>query len=402
MTRAPRNHGFTLAELLVGLAVTSVILVAVTAAVIGVQSSYQRESEVKVLTENGRAAIQYMQRKVELAGYGIDPRMAFDVGALPSGGLARDNLNVMTATFNPAQAPLDGGVVVTDDLAFRYRDPSWLRGGTFSTGSITLQSATDIPLSTGQVMMVVCRGANRMVALSVASNVAAGQSSVPVTVLGAPWGGAVADSCFTGTGANMPWVFLVREQRLRIVNLNGRPWLVAFNSLSANPFDLSLNNFDPIAPDVENFQVAFGVNRAPMGLGCCQTAPDTGGDWIYGNSRSGSTPEAVFAQPVSPLATTPDYSTGYNEPARFTGAVANIRTVQLSLTMRTSRRDATGRKLSKPLNSFNWEAPTMTEDGFNRAVFHTVVQVPNMLSRSFFVPSLRAASDTRDLNSWGG
>lgn len=401
--RTTRNHGFTLAELLVGLAVTSIILVAVTAAVIGVQSSYQRETEVKVLTENGRAALQYMQRKVELAGYGVDPRMAFDVGAVPgASGAPRDNFDVMTGTFSPSQAALDGGVVVTDDLAFRYRDPTWLRAGTYSGSAIALQAPTDVALGTGQLMMVVCRGANRMVALRVSTPVAAGQNSVPVTVAGPPWNAFVADTCFTGVGASAPWVFIVREQRLRIVNLNGRPWLVAFNSLAADPFVLSNDNFDPIAPDVENFQVAFGVNRAPTGLGCCQAAPDTGGDWIYGNTRSGSTPEAVFAQATSPLGTVPDYTTGYSEPSRFTGTVANIRTVHISLTMRTTRRDTTGRKLSKPLDSYNWAAPTMTEDGFNRAVFHTVVQVPNMLSRSFFVPSLRASSDARDLNTWGG
>lgn len=400
--RTPRHHGFTLAELLVGLAVTSIVLVAVTAAVIGVQGSYQRETEVKILTENGRSSLQYMQRKVELAGYGIDPRMAFDVGALPGGGGSRDNLDVMTATFTPTQAGLDGGVVVTDDLAFRYRDPSWLRGGTYAGSSIALQVPTDVAISQGQVMMVVCRGANRMVTLQVSSNVAAGANAVPVTVMGAPWGGFVADTCFTGTGTNLPWVFLVREQRLRVVNLNGRPWLVAFNSLTANPFDLSQDNFDPIAPDVENFQVAFGVNRAPTTLGCCQAAPDIGGDWIYGNTRNGATPEPVFAQVTSPLGSVPDYNTGYTEPSRFTGTVANIRTVQLSLTVRTTRRDVTGRKLSKPLDSFNWGAPTMTEDGFNRAVFHTVIHVPNMLSRSFFIPSLRASSDARDLNTWGG
>lgn len=395
------SSGFTLAELLVGLAVTSVVLVVVSAAIIGVQNSYQSETEVKVLTENGRAALQYMQRKVALAGYGLDPRLAFDVDVLPGGGLARDNFDVTTASFTPTQPPLDGGVV-TDDLAFRYRDPAWLRAGTYSGSTITLETPVDAELVNGQVLMVVCRGANRMVAVRANAAVPAGASSVSVDVLTAPWGGFTADSCFTATGVSSPWVFLVREVRLRIVNLDGRPWLVSFNSLDANPFDLAADNFDPIAPDVENFQVAFGMNRPPATLGCCQTPTDPGGDWIYGNTHSSGTPEPVFAPVATPLLVDPSYSTSYGDPSRFTGAVPNIRAVHLALTMRSTRRDPSGRRSTTPVDTFNWQAPVINPDGFNRATFHTVVHVPNMLSRSFFIPSLRTSTDVRDLNSWGG
>src|SRR6476620_10712623 len=73
------SRGFTLAELLVGLAVTSIVMTAVVAIFLGVQRSYQAETEVKLITENGRGALLFLERVVPLAGYGLDPRVAIDV-----------------------------------------------------------------------------------------------------------------------------------------------------------------------------------------------------------------------------------------------------------------------------------------------------------------------------------
>ncbi len=406
--RSPRSHGFTLAEMLVGIVVTSIVLVAVTGVVIAVQNTYQQETESKVLTENGRTALMNLQRIVPMAGYGIDPRMAFDVSATVPGSLVRDNFEVNGATFVPPQPLVDGGVVVTDDLAFRYRDPAWLHMGHFSASSAALSSgdlildvATTVPIPKDKLLMVVCRGAVISATMRVTSAVGIGVTSVPVASAGAVWGNR-DEACLTGTGLSSPWVFMVHEQRLRIVNLGGRPWLVSFRNLDQDTRELTDDTFDPIAADVENFQVAFAVNRAPVGVGCCQTAPDPGGDWTYGNTLVGSAPEAVFAQEVAPLGSLPSYATGYTEPQRFTGTVANIRAVHVGLTMRSPRKDPTGRRASPLESLFNWEAPVEPADGYTRTTFHGVMNVPNMLSRSFFLPSLRSSADLRDLNSWGG
>lgn len=402
--RALRNNGFTLAEMLVGLTITSIVMVAVTAAVIGVQNSYQAETEVKILTEGGRTALMYIERVVPMAGYGVDPRMAFDVGPLP-GGIARDNDNVSLETFSPAQGNMDGGAIITDDLAFRYRDPAWLRSGRLNGTTLTVDTPFGLPLPEGKLLLVVCQGANRMSAGRVgAGGAAAADTTVELTPATAPWVNST-DSCLqNGVGPQSPWVFLVHEQRLRIVNIGGRPWLVSFRDLAANTLDLTRDNFDPIAADVENFQVAFGVPRAPPALACCQTAPDTGlpGDWVFGNSFSGGTPEPVFAQPANVLATQPSYDTSYTDPLRFIGHPANIRSVHIALTMRSTRRDPTSKRASAPEDLFNYDAPAAVPDGFTRSTFHTIVNTPNILSRSFFLPVLRSASDTRDLNSWGG
>ena len=136
--RAPNSRGFTLAELLVGLVVTSIVMVAVAAVVIGIQQSYQADTETKVLTENGRTAIDYLERTVALAGYGIDPRIAFDVSS--SGG-------------TPGFA---NGEVVSDELAFRYRDPSYGVVGTYSSGSLSVPSKMGFVFPVGTLFAVTC------------------------------------------------------------------------------------------------------------------------------------------------------------------------------------------------------------------------------------------------------
>jgi hypothetical protein len=192
----------------------------------------------------------------------------------------------------------------------------------------------------------------------------------------------------------------VHEQRLRVVNIAGRPWLVSYRNftddLTNNSFTIDGGSFDPIAPDVENFQVAFGMNQPTTGT---YTAPDgTGGNWVIGDA-AGET--SFVATPIPG----PQYDTSYSDATRFTPAnPANIRSVLVGFTVRTSRIEPTRRSAYQRESIFNYDAgtPTGTGDGYMRSVFRTVIYTPNLASRSFFNPTLRAAGDTRDFNTWGG
>lgn len=404
MARRRGPRGFTLAELLIGLVVTSIILVALAATVIGVQGAYQAETEVMVTTENGRGALLFLERAVQLAGYGVDPRAAFDVGAVP-GGVARENYVVPGLVYpSTLAAPPE---VVTDDLAFRYRDPAFLRRGTLSGGTVTVDTPFGVALPAGKLLLVACPGGNdfavvRLTAAVAGTATTATGSTAAADIAPFP---APSSGCLTDTGTAEPYVMLLHEMRVRVVNLGGRPWLVAFRDLTADVTDLSQDNFDPIAADVETFQVAFALNRPRVG-GCCltQAAPDptTGGgnaNWVVPDTAG----EAVFAQPANVLGTEPTYRTGYDAAARFVGHPANVRGVHLSLVLRSSRLEPNARRASLQGPIFDW-APTGTpaRDGFYRTTMHTVISTPNLASRSFFVPVLRSAADLRDLNSWGG
>ncbi len=396
MKRHATPRGFTLAELLVGLVVTSIVLAAVAAVVIGVQNSYQAETEVKVVAESGRTAMNYIERVVPMAGYGVDPRIAIDVSTFGVG--TTDNVGVA----------VDGGAV-TDELRFRYRDPTFVsRGRLTSPTNLVFDLPLPAPLSKGALIQLTCRGAATTSSVRLNNDVAIGATSAAVTVAGDPFNRALAtfsyanstDNCLTQTGTGAPWVYLVHEQRLRVVNVGGRPWLVSYRNftddLTDPAFTIDGGAFDPIAPDVENFQVAFGMNQPTTGT---ITPPDgSGGNWIIGDAAG----ETSFS--ATPLQA-PQYDTSYADTSRFTPAnPANIRSILIGFTVRTSRKEPTRRAAYRQENLFNFDAgtPTGVPDGFMRSVFRTVIYTPNLASRSFFNPTLRTAGDTRDFNTWGG
>lgn len=343
----------------------------------------------------------FLERVLPLAGYGLDPRVAFDVGT-PTGA-GRDNVDVQLITFSPQDAGIPGsaGTIVTDDLAFRFRDPAFLRAGRLDSGNsqVTVDTAWGVSLPVGKLLMVGCRGAAEYAMVRVTTSALATATTVAVANAAAPFN-TNSSLCLQATGATSPWVFLVQEHRLRIVNMGGHPWLVSFRNLQADVTDLTLDNFDPIAPDVESFQVAFGMNRARPGLSCCQTAPDPLGNanFIVGDAYL----ETFFSQPSGVLGTLPDYRTGYDKPERFLGHPANIRSVHLALVLRSSRALPDGRIELQTGNLFNYAAPTPVTDGYKRSLFHSGVSTPNLLSRSAFMPALRSSADPRDLNCWGG
>ncbi len=394
-----RQGGFTLAELLVGLVVTSIVMVAVTAAVIGVQQSYQADTENRILTENGRSAVDFLERTVSLAGFGVDPRIAFDVTPNVTGAIVRDNFEV--GGFTPA------GAVLTDDLAYRFRDPGFLRTGTFSGGNVAVTQPFGVNLPAGTLLMVVCRNPQPdntfpTAYVRVSSPVTPALTTVAAQVAGAPFAAMNStDPCLAG-GGGTPWVFLMHENRVRVVNIDGRPWLVRYRSLerAGGPFPVEpagaviasgddTSDFEPLAPDVENFQVAFGMNRHPTN----PPVDGTGKNWVIGDSAA-SAPDDVLAltQPTNPLdASQPGYLDDYTAAVRYTAVPANIRTVHVSMTVRTARRSPTPRRdqANNPPNLFNSEpVPAPGEpDGFARSVFHTVIPVTNMNSRTGFIPA---------------
>jgi type IV pilus assembly protein PilW len=361
-----------------------------------VQRSYQAETEVKYITENGRGALQFLERTLPLAGYGIDPRVAFDF----TNQATRDNQNITAMSFTPTQTAMPGATVIGDELAFRYRDPAFLRAGRLNSGntSVTLDEALGVALPVKKLLMVACRGGVDYAMVRVSTAAAATATSISVTNAAAPFVTSTAN-CLTGTGSNSPWVFVVQEHRLRIVNLGGRPWLVSFRNLEDGVTTLSADNFDPIAPDVESFQVAFGMNRARPSLTCCTTAVDTGGNTnhIVGDAIG----ESFFAQPANVLTSLPNYRTGYDKPERFLARPANIRSVHIAFVVRSSRISPNGMTELRTDDLFNYDAPAPTSDGFKRSLFHTAIMTPNLVSRSGFGPALRTGGGT-DLNSWGG
>jgi type IV pilus assembly protein PilW len=77
--RSPRPpRGITLVETLVAMGVTAIVLVAVIAAASSQQRAFHGGQRLRSAQGSARAALLYLEQKVPLAGWGMDPALAFD------------------------------------------------------------------------------------------------------------------------------------------------------------------------------------------------------------------------------------------------------------------------------------------------------------------------------------
>jgi type IV pilus assembly protein PilW len=390
LTHAPR--GFTLVELLVGAATTTIILAAVATAFVGVQGAFQRESRVKVAVEGLRTATNFIEQRLRLAGYGVDPRFAFDFDgdALPAG--AKSNYSLVFGGSVPQS--------VTDDLAFRYRDAAWMRRGHLAGATVVLEdpkSTFGMSFTKGQRLLVSCVGGKDYVVMRVGEAGVSGESNTSANfTLDEHLSSAPLNApCLAREGNNAPYLMLIHELRIRIMDLEGRPFLMAFQGLD----ELDMASAVPLAADVESFQVAYVMNRpAPDSPNAAVQPVDFSSpvaNWVLGDVGSADTdripdpeaePEPLFKLP-------------YEDPARYNRHPANIRAVRLSIGMRSTSPEPNGRRAyeREDLEDSGEMGPA---DGYYRTNMTTTVRVPNMLSRSTFNPPV--GDESSGLNVWGG
>ncbi|MCP3138955.1 PilW family protein [Pyxidicoccus xibeiensis] len=381
-----RSAGFTLLEVLIGTTISSVVLLAVAATVIGVNSVFQGNSLSKQTVEGSRVGMDYLKRTLRLAGYGLDPALAFDFNTAGLPGNAKDNF---------VQDLTPWGTVITDDLAFRYRDPMYLRRGHVSGSgpyTLNLEAGTSFGqgFRLGQTLLLACPGGleyflGRLNADALATANTAALTAVPES--------PALPACLTN--ADRPaFVLLVHEKRLRVESFGGRPYLVVRHGWAAD------SDFDPLVANVESFQVAYQMNRPPASSTCCvgQAAPDategTGTSWLLGDE------DVALLPNTGP--TRPTYDTQYDAVERYTAHPANIRAVRVGLTVRSSRQQPSqARELEPPPRLLNAPAPAGT-DAFFRSTVETSIRVPNMTSRTFFIPDLRNPTDATSKKNVGG
>lgn len=384
------RRGFTLLELMTSMAITIIILLAVAASFTGIQSVYSREAQMKTAVESGRVATAYLERVARYLGYGLDPRFAIDIGTT--------NLPSSTKTN------FTGTGFITDDFAFRYRDPMYLRRGTFSGSAITLDSGTfGVALQPGRLLQIVCPAGAAWAVVKTSVAVSAGDTTaavasanVPANPTSFPVPAAVATTpCMAGTGAKAPYVMLVREVRLRVVPLGPagqqRPFLVAYNALDLSGTGTTATDFDPIAPDVESFHVSYVMNKDPA---AATPIDGSGGDWVLGNRAADS------AKVPGVAALRPTYDDSYSDAVRYTNDAANVRAVQFELSTRSLRKESRMTHVQKRLADD--PAAAVPSDGFFHVDVGTTVRASNLTSRRTFTPLLKVSGDPTDLNEWGG
>ena len=318
---------------MIGLVTSSIILAGIAAAFIAIQGSYHSEAQIKSAVEGSRIAVSYLERQVRMAGYGLDPRFAFDFGAP---GSAREG------------QPAGHGPIWTDDLAFRYRDPTFLRRGTASGGqprARLLGRVRQVRVQ-GQGAAGVRRGLQRRACAGESSASRSdtdltNASQVAVAADAALGQGSTAEPCFSD-GGDPAYVMLLREARIRVMTLGNpaRPYLVRFNTL-ADP--TTSTDYDPIAADVEDFQVSYLLNR-----------PALRERLLRGDHRPRRRqPELDRGRSTGPTSSRPTvarrFDVDYDNSARFTNIAANIRGVRLTLVTRSVAPEPAGAAQHAPV-----------------------------------------------------
>jgi type IV pilus assembly protein PilW len=354
VTRRP-PRGFTLIEVAVGAAVALIVIGIVTATFLSQQRSMQTLDLSREASNAARDAMLSMQGTIGRAGYGIDPRYAFDFR----------NYNCPNWTaVNPCRDRMN----FPDEIVFVTRDPNYYWAGTpssiiagcdtsspctshawqvkaFDTTHVTVAATVGDTFLKGQVVQMTCaKGSNPTmgrVATTVKANSTADlQITLDTAVAGNPYLTnipATHDACFDNPGVSM---FFVSRYRYHIATVNGDPWLLLDRGLDYNQNGTTAevvaagtpdtSDEIPIARGVEGMQIAYLLRPSTTGV----AAPDNGADWVIGNTAG------VLEEP-DPTVTAPVQNTSDTDPIRYNLHPANIRGVRIRLTVRSLRKDIT-------------------------------------------------------------
>ena len=400
MTRPQASaHGFSLVELLVALGISVVVIAGSLMLLNAQRKAFQGGAGDRALQEAGRVAIIELSSNLRMAGYGVDPGMAFDFGV---------------ARSPQQQAPLPGGVVgvqfggfecanpVTcrdqigspDEVVFHYRDPLFgqlLTGHAAST--LVLRGPLIRPLEKGQILQVICYGGDQAwayVTVSTRVEPTAG-NDVQVTLEGGQDAGdlspifprqnaLLANTCFAGVSR----VFAIDRYRYFIQTYDAGGNVVAWGTAGGRPYLMldqghvdaaGTKKVSMVAPDVEDLQVAYVFSLAAPGT---QLRGATEGTQL--TNVAGGIDLAPAATPSIPA-----YTTASRDPSRTTGHPSNLRAVRIGVVVRQALAD-TG-VFEPVLPALGNRAAIARETNRRRAVFETSVPLPNLDSRAPVFPT---------------
>ena len=387
-----RTRGFSLIELLVGVAVSVIVVAAAVALLTGTQRSFQGGVDDRAMQETARVAMDELTTNLAQAGYGMEPTLVFDFGQaatiqdeVPTGDQVRFGGYNCTAPVNCRDS-----IAGPDEVVFYSRDPLWEKDltGIVGVNSITLVGPIASPLQQGQVLQVMCYGTNDQwlwAFVTVQSADATNPSAIQVSLAPSPGlpfdfpyqNSLLTQPCF-GSGTRR--AFKIDRYRYYIQAVDGagnpqawetpgtRPYLMLDQGLASSPA--------AIAADVEDLQVAYVFPLAAAG------------SQLIGATAGTAVAEGANGIDLAPALGIPSFSTPSLDPTRTTNHPANIQAVRVAITVRSERSDLTCTdpactQLPASLNRPAWPG----EPGYKRMVFDATTYVHNMMTRLAVFPT---------------
>lgn len=411
-----RPGGFTLAELLVTVAVTAMAIAGVLAVFTSQHRAYEGMEVSRAAQEGARDALAHLERSLRRAGFGVEPRHAFDFryyrpeakSGVGGRQIYRDRVDAPDVLSFVSRDPTyridQNGENGCTDAGGCPRGNAWrvtdIVGLTSNTPIVTLEARGPLKLFKGQIIQFVCPSGERstMGTVSVsASTTAAGLLAVTLqrntTLPDDPYAQAdLANGCYLRPGT---FAFLIERSYYHVrhfphLGSTGEFHLMLDRGLDLNG-DGTIDEKDelPVAAGVENMQVAYVMYRSPIAAVVAAPDPaasDSNRNWVVGDDRS------ALAEEPNLTAQAPDYTATVLDARRLTLHPANVRAVRVSLTLRSSRPDPAPPAgwcgddipLFENFRLPSGHDPCEGLGRYRRSTAQTTVQVRNLDSRSMF------------------
>jgi len=405
---ARRPAGFTLVELMISVLVSAMVIAAAVALLIGQQRLFQSTSADRALQDSARVALGELNDSLRMAGYGVDPGLAFDFGQLSNivapqaplvAGTTVRTLGYQCAADVACRDRVDG----SDEIVFYSRDPFFGHRvtGVGSATAISISGPLNAPLYQGQVLQLMCTSGTMPWAYVTVGGYVAPSAGLGNVAVGLAPGGAsaldfpnqnasMADPCF-GDGSAL--VAKVDRYRYHVETRDPAGNVVPPQTLGSRPFlmlEQGLTDqdgaalFTPVAADVEDVQFSYLFPLAAV-------------------TQVGETAGAAIAAGAAGIdlgALGPGYGTNLTDASRTTHHPANIRAVRVFVVVRPPTADIKVPDAVVPGAANRPDLPGLP--GYRRLVVSTTVVLPNLDARAPFFPSYSSNGGADNLNLGGG
>ena len=401
-----RGRGFTLIELLVALGAASIVIAAATLLLVSQQHLAQGSAADRSLQETGRIALDEIAANVRLAGFGIDPALAFDFGAQAVVNMDRAPTGAAVSAASLActsAVTCRDSTTGPDELVLAYRNPAFVRalaaappaGG----ASLTIAGPLRSPLYRNQVLQVICFGGSQRWAYVTVGQYVAPSANAQITVsLATAAGdqipfqnGYLSDPCFQAVApqgaspaafAAAAKVYKVDRFRYHVASYDASGNVVASGTAGARPYlmldqglrDGSSNAVTTVvAPDVEDLQLAYVLPNSA-------TAPTQ----LVGATTGTAISAGVGGIDLAPAGGSPAFSDAGGSARRTSQHPGNIRAVTISVVARSPEPDLRVPDASLPAAG-NRDVRAGPPN-YRRQLFETTAAVRNTDARAPFFP----------------